>query len=181
MTKRNFLILILLALVFAAPGLTALLYYQNPQWLSAATTNKGELLTPPVLLPNIAQNKPKWRFVYWHPDRCEKTCLQEVDKLARVRLALGRHLYEVDELLLLADQPQEIGQHFVNSLEEKDIGVLSLPLDLVKNLAVLGDKPKIFIASPQGYLVLAYGKETSPQDIYHDIKQLLNTTEKKSD
>ncbi|CDZ77513.1 hypothetical protein BN59_01796 [Legionella massiliensis] len=177
MTKRNYFILLVLALIFAAPGITAYLYYLNPQWLTAATTNKGTLLTPPVLFSEIAQGKPKWRLVYWYPENCEAACLQEADKLARVRLALGRHLYEVDEWLVLAEQNQQVQGAIASSLKETDIHVLSL----AKALPILDEKPKVFIANPKGYLVLAYGDDAKPQDIFHDIKQLLNTTEKKSD
>jgi hypothetical protein len=179
MTKRNYFILILLALIFSAPGLSAYLYYRNPQWLNANTTNKGELLTPPVLLSGLAQTTPKWRFVFWYPKHCETACLQEVDKLARIRLALGRHLYEVDEWLVVADQDKQAAP-LVNSLKEKDIQVLPLEKNLLEDLAVLGEKPRVFIANPKGYLILSYAENAKPQDIYHDIKQLLGTTEKKS-
>jgi len=166
-------------MLFAAPGLTAYLYYRNPQWLSANTTNKGQLLNPPVLLSEVEDGKQKWRFVLWYPQHCETQCLQEADKLARVRLALGRHLYEVDQWLLLHEDSLAMENTATQMLREHDIHVAHISENSLKNLSILADKPQVFIASPKGDLVLAYEENTNPKDIYHDIKRLLGS-EKKS-
>ncbi len=173
MTKRNYLILFLLALIFAAPGITAYLYYLNPQLLLAEKTNKGELLNPPVLFANIADGKLKWRLVYWYPEQCKADCLREVDKLGRIRLALGRRLYEVDEWLVLTQTSPKTERDLTTVLQDKDIHLLRLSPKDAAALPILGAKPKIFIADSGGYLVLAYEHTTRPVDIYNDIKQLL--------
>ena len=164
--KTNYLMLLLLALVFAAPGIFAYLYSLNPQWLTAGKTNKGRLLDPPVLFSKIAADKGKWNLVFWHPKPCEAACLQEVDRLARIRLALGRHLYEVDEWLV----SQQTDKSLIQTLQERDIHSTSL----VDDFPILSNKPAIFIANAEGYLVLAYETKVKSQDIYHDIKQLLS-------
>lgn len=179
MTKRNYLTLVLLALIFTAPGLTAYLYYRNPQWLSGATTNKGQLLNPPVLLSKVEDGKQKWRFVLWYPRHCEIQCLQAADKLARIRLALGRHLYEVDQWLLVSETSPAMQNADTQMLREHDIHVSRLSEATLKQLPVLTDKPRVLIANPKGYLVLAYEEDVNPKDIYQDIKRLLGT-EKKS-
>lgn len=176
MTKRNSLILLLLALLFAAPGLTAYLYYLHPQWLSARSTNKGQLLNPPVFLAKSGGGKAKWSLILWNPDNCATSCLQQLDKLARVRLALGRRLYEVENYLVLVEGSQQSPIALTHSLHEQDIRVLRLSKSASTHLSILNDKPQIFIANPQGYLVLTYTVTTQPGDIYHDLKQLLNTT-----
>ncbi len=163
MTKSNYVILLFLALLFAAPGLMAYLYYHNPQWLTANTANKGELLNPPQFIK--LDNKAKWRLILWYPRHCEIACLQEVDKLARVRLALGRRFYEVDQWLVLGE---ESSQTLTRTLHEQDIHFLRLSRG-----AIFPDKPRIFIANPKGYLVLAYAETIKPKDIYHDINWLL--------
>ncbi|KTC87552.1 MULTISPECIES: hypothetical protein [Legionella] len=179
MTKRNYLTLVLLALIFAAPGLTAYLYYRNPQWLNATTTNKGQLLNPPLLLSKVEDGKQKWRFVLWYPTHCEIQCLQAVDKLARIRLALGRHLYEVDQWLLLSETSLAMQNADAQMLREHDIHISRLSEETLKQLPILVDKPRVLIANPKGYLVLAYEENVNPKDIYQDIKRLLGT-EKKS-
>ncbi|KTD31879.1 MULTISPECIES: hypothetical protein [Legionella] len=175
MTKRNYLILLVLALLFAAPGLTAYLYYRNPQWLIVNTTNKGTLLNPPVLLSPMEDGKKKWRFVLWYPKNCDVDCLQKTDQLARIRLALGRHLYEVDQWLLLNEDCQPMQTAAAQALREQDIHVSRLSKKSLEHLPILTDTPKVFIANPQGYLVLTYVENAKPGDIYHDIKRLLST------
>ena len=177
MLKRNYLILLLLFLLFAAPGIAAYLFYLNPQWLSASTTNKGRLLKPPVTLLRSKGGKPQWTLMLWAPQGCEQACLKQLDKLARIRLALGRRLYDVEELLL-ATKDQVFSANFRNSLQEQAIHLLQInPTNLKEALTT---QSEIFIANPDGLLILAYSPEANPADIYHDLKHLLNTTEKKS-
>ncbi len=173
MTKRNYLILFLLALIFAAPGLTALYSYQHPQWFLVNTTNKGELLNPPLLFSEIAKDQSKWRLIYWYPENCEAACLKKVDKLARIRLALGRHLYEVDEWLVVAKETQLVDEKLEKILHEHDIHLLRLSTATLAKLPVFNKTPRIFIANSKGYLVLAYKENAKPEDIYQDMKQLL--------
>ncbi len=173
MKKSNYLILILLILIFVAPGLSAYLYYRNPQLLSAAKTNKGELLSPAVLFAELADGKSKWRLVYWSGEYCEIDCLNEVDKLARIRLALGRRLYEVDEWLVLAKASKQTETDLGKTLQDKDIHLLNLPSGPEQHVAILGAKPKIFIADPKGFLILAYENNANPDAIYQDLRQLL--------
>ncbi|MFA5959376.1 MAG: hypothetical protein WC785_02575 [Tatlockia sp.] len=174
MTKRNFWTLLLLALIFATPGITAYVYFQHPAWLLQATTNKGELLNPPVQFAGF-ENSKKWHFVLWYPKNCDKACLNLADKLARVRLALGRRLYEVEQWVVVDGDSQSHLSELSTNLSQQDIHVFPF-----KNNAypVFGSIPNVFIASPNGYLVLRYAADANPRDIFHDMKQLLNTNEK---
>lgn len=178
MFKRNYLILIPLFLLFVAPGICAYLFYLNPHWLGTATTNKGRLLNPPVVLNALGKkDKPKWRLILWSPHACEERCLQQMDKLARIRLALGRRLYEVEQFVVLNGN-QALTNDFSTLMKEQDIHLMRLPQNNVKE--VLTGKEEFFIANPDGFLILAYKTDVNPADIYHDLKHLLNTSEKKS-
>lgn len=180
MVRRNYLVLLLLALLFAAPGIAAYLFYLHPQWLGAATTNKGHLLNPPELLP-VVNAKQKWRLILWNQGDCEAACLAQVDKLARIRLALGRRLYEVEQWLILATEAQQLPDSLKKALTEQDIQVQRLSAEERKNSRSLEGKSQVFIANPSGYLVLAYALTSKPGDIFHDLKHLLSSTENKSD
>ena len=206
--RYNYIVLFILGAVFAAPGIAAYLFYLHPQWLSSTTTNKGVFLDPPVLLAHRDERDgalhpkaldfdahntgkhavtakvldvsagPKWRLVLWSPTACEQRCLDQLDKLARIRLALGRHLYEVEPQLLIADNAEPLSPGLVSALQEQDIHVLRFPIEAQKRVPVLKSRLEIFIANPDNYLVLAYLPTVKPGDIFHDIKQLLNTTDK---
>lgn len=191
--QRNCFILFLLVLVFAAPGLFALFFYSHPTWLSPATTNKGTLLAPPIFLTSLRQDNkdkikikvhqgistktvdlakdPKWQMILWSPSACEQQCLDELDKLARVRLALGRHLYEIESVLLMGANTPELSSQINKQLKQQDIRVLKLSSKHEE--AALPSKFAIFIANPDNYLVLSYIPTVQPQDIFYDIKLLL--------
>lgn len=197
---RNYFVLILLGFVFAAPGISAYFFYTHPHWLGDAFTNKGVLLSPPVLLTHLDPSKAttvsakeirrssplrfniksKWQLVLWSPTACEKSCIEQLDKLARIRLALGRRLYEVVPLLLLGANAPPLPKDMVNVLQERDIQVVQLPVGASEHTSALKSRLEIFIANPDNYLVLAYLPTARPGDIFHDINQLLNTTDKMS-
>ncbi|WP_232220411.1 hypothetical protein [Legionella tunisiensis] len=160
-----------------APGITAYLYYRHPQWLGTATTNKGELLQSLILVPAMTSNN-KWRLLLWSPDDCSITCLNQLDKLARIRLALGRRLYEVEQWLILEDNSKALPKSLEASLKEQDIHLLRLSHEQRQSLAILKPEAQVFIANPNNYLVLSYAPAANSQDIFHDLKQLLSTAEK---
>lgn len=172
----KYLILLLLAVLFAAPGITAYFVYQHPQWLSSSKVNHGTLMTPPVPL-SLFDKSTKWRMVYWNHGACAKPCLEQLDKLARIRLALGRKLYLVDQWLIV-DNLQDLSESVKKFLKERDFHLAQLVTADASKIQSLNKK--IFIANPDNYLVLSYPASVQPDDIYKDLKLLLSTNETKS-
>lgn len=175
LSRRNAVFLVL-AVLFFMPGLAAYLLYTHPTWLGFTKTNKGHLLNPPLLLAPLqvtTKSSPKWRLVLWSPSTCAESCLSALDQLVRVRLALGRHYYEVDTVLLVGDTvPSKAKQRFFSAHQ---IQWAHLP---AKTQLPVGSRlGGIFIVDPKGYLVLDYSVEVKPEDIFHDMKQLLTTVQ----
>ncbi len=180
--KKNvtkYSILLTLALLFAAPGIAAYLFYQHPSWLGASKINKGTLLTSPIKLSSI-KNKSKWNIIFWNPNDCAQQCLQQLDVLARVRLALGRKLYQVDQWLIVDENENWLSPQLHTVLKERDFLVTHWSSAEKEQLLGLHSNPRIFIANPDNYLILSYPEGVNPDDIYKDLKLLLNTTETKS-
>lgn len=175
----KYYILLLLATMFAAPGITAYLFYQHPSWLGSPKVNKGTLLSPAVAL-NSLDAQSKWRIVFWSPDACGQACLKQLDLLARIRLALGRKLYQVDQWLILGDEASPLTNEVKSALKEQDFHVAQLSSAEIVKLTAISSDAEIFIANPDNYLILSYPAKVNPDDIYKDLKLLLNTTEKKS-
>jgi len=172
-------ILLILTIMFAAPGVAAYVFYRHPSWLGSTKVNKGTFINPPIVL-NALDDHAKWRIVYWSPGECEKKCLQELDTLARLRLALGRKLYQVDQWLILGEQAQPFSPEVTSLLKEQDFRVVHLSSAELAQVNVLNDKAQIFLANPDNYLILSYQSPVNPDDVYKDLKLLLNTTESKS-
>lgn len=171
-TRRHYITLLLLVFLFATPGLSAYFLYFHPQWLTAATTNKGQFLKPPVLLTELADDA-KWRLVLWSPVACEKNCVKQWDTLARIRLALGRRLYDVDLSLLLGEAAGSLPAELANLKHTPGMSVVRLSASESQRLSALYPQPELFIANPEHYLVLAYPMSAEPDDVFHDIKLLL--------
>ena len=174
----RYYVLGLLALMFAAPGIAALIFYQHPSWLGASKVNKGTLLNPPIVWNALNSKEAKWRIVFWNPQACDELCLKRVNMLARVRLALGRKLYQVEQSLVLSSDAIPLSDTVKAILKEQDFHVMYLSQQLAKPLNAT--EPQIFIANPENYLILAYKPQVNPEDIYKDLKLLLNTAEQKS-
>lgn len=171
-TRRHSVILVLLVFLFAAPGLSAYFLYFHPQWLSSTTTNKGALLKPPFLLTDLGKAS-KWHLVLWSPQACEQSCFVQLDKLVRTRLALGRRLYDVDLCLMLKANEAPLSDALTATLREQDVSVVRLSPDASKRLSMEYKQSELFISNPEHFLVLAYPENTSPDDLFHDIKLLL--------
>lgn len=168
-TCRHKIILLLLVVLFAAPGLSAYFLYFHPQWLSATTTNKGTLLNPPVLLPEL-KKKAKWQLILWSPIRCDQDCMQQFETLARIRLALGRRLYHVDLTLLQSAQAESSA---IPVFDDPGVSAVRLSPSESMRVAAMYPQPQLFITNPDNYLVLAYPVTAAANDLYHDIKLLL--------
>ena len=174
--SSKYFVLLMLLVMFMAPGIAAYVFYQHPDWLSAAKVNKGDLLNPPIAL-NVLQGQDKWRLVFWAPKECDAVCLKQLDTLARIRLALGRKLYKVDQWLVLGNEAQPLSSEATTSLKALDFQVVQLSAkDLLKPETLFAET-KIFLADPHNYLILAYAPSGNPDDVYKDLKLLLNTTE----
>lgn len=165
--------------MFAAPGLSAYLFYQHPNWLGSSSVNKGILLNPPQVLSSL-DGQAKWRIVYWSPNDCDKTCLEQLDVLARIRLALGRKLYYVDQWLILGDKAAPLSDETKSLLTEQDFHVAQLSRTEQNKITALSAQPQVYLANPDNYLILSYQSQVNPDDVYKDLKLLLNTTENKS-
>lgn len=164
---------ILLILVFVAPGLLAYFYYHHPHELGLSQINKGTLLSPPRLL-TLNKSDSKWRLIVWRPFTCETGCIEQLEQLARMRLALGRRLYNLDLYLLLGGQEHALTEKLIERMRQEDIHVLKSTANTVTDGFKLPPKPQVYLEDPHGYLVLSYPQNVNPSDIFHDIKRLLN-------
>ncbi|MBA4697491.1 MAG: hypothetical protein H2069_08925 [Legionella sp.] len=176
--KRYSMIFLLIGL-FLAPGFIAAVFYTHPQLLQQyfpTQTNKGELLAPPLKSIDLGENK-KWHLVLWQPLGCNVSCKSETDRLARIRLALGRHLYDVDQWLLLGANAQALDPVYEQTLESQAIYLkkLSSTSDVNRLLEKdLGSESRIYLANPDHYFVLGYPVDAKAESIFHDLKKLIS-------
>ena len=163
--KKQYAIPGLLFCLFLLPFLLAWWCHEQGHLSHLALTNQGRLLDNPVHLSQWRHSKT-WRLVYATQQPCEETCIHALATLARVRLALGRHLYGI-ELWLLLPQSHLLGAaKLAQQLQEMDVHVTAFDSEPEVSSA------SIWIVNQNGEGVLTYPDTGHPQAIYSDLKRL---------
>ena len=173
----RWLTLFVLVAIFIAPGVIAYEYYIHREH-SMPTTNQGRLIRPPVLL-TLPFSGSRWRMVLWRPHGCDHSCVRKLDRLARVRLALGRRLYKVDVVLLLGsnltlDSWEKAHPILFRRMREHDLATIIVSENNLEMRAAFGDHSGVYLVSPQKYAILAYPDLGFSDAIFHDLKHILS-------
>lgn len=171
MLKKNYLSLMFLVIVFTMPGIAAYIAYKHPKLLGENSTNHGQFVNPPVLIKQLSKSQ-KWHLVYYSKQDCAADCMGYLDKLARIRLALGRHLYDVDGYLFLSSSSKDLTIKQEKILKDINIRSLKISSDNQKDSRFFVNDA-YFIINPDGYVILAFGRENTSEDIFQDLKKLV--------
>ncbi len=114
--NRNRLVLAVIALVFAAP-IVAALVLNATGWRPAHTRNAGTLVDPPLDVSGAAVtladgSKLQWRDPQWHwtllalaSGECADACRARLAELVRLRITLGRNAERLRLVYLGAPLP----------------------------------------------------------------------------
>ena len=175
----------ILIILFALPGCLAYYAYKHPQILSAKTNNKGQLLQPALQLsslntkqaikkPNIIGIKDNnhWYLLLWQPSVCAKACMTNINRLARIHLALGRKFYTLNVGILTSDI-KTISPALVTQWQKQAIAIYTLDAKDSQRLATHMQPGNILIANPQKYAILTYSNTDSLTNIFNDLQHLI--------
>jgi cytochrome oxidase Cu insertion factor (SCO1/SenC/PrrC family) len=170
--QKNTLTLILLTVIFIAPSVVAIIAYNYRDAFNNKTTNHGTFMKEEIYFKDISQNK-KWHIAYYNYNKCDNSCMQQLDKLARIRLALGRHLYNIDAYLLKNKNQTSLSKQKTKFLRNVDINVVLFSVLDTSYNNLFGEKSAFYLINPDNYIVLTYKDTSSADDIYQDIKKLV--------
>jgi cytochrome oxidase Cu insertion factor (SCO1/SenC/PrrC family) len=187
-SRRNALLPpLMLAIVFGGPlALAVLAYVAGTDWLRSMAGPLGELVDPPVALAPQALVTPKgdatrpdwfrhrWTLLYVRGSACESQCLDEIHRLASVRLALGRDQQRVQLAYLLADPVPPLEGHPMLIVGRLNGAGGPELVDLLGSERVRDGR--IFIVDPQGRLVTTYPLPAEQKAIHSDLKRLLRVS-----
>lgn len=173
MIKKNYLSLAALVVLFIIPGIVAYFAYKDPSAFGLKSTNHGEFIKPPVLMSELKNNK-KWRLVYFSRNDCTEECMGYLDKMARIRLALGRRLYNVDSYLFMPQNSKDLTEEQEKIVQDVNISVLKFAADGREYQRAFNKEHAFFIISPENYLILSFAADTPSEDIFADLKKLVN-------
>jgi len=144
--KRKIMILGCLIIIFFLPGFLAIWFYQHPIQFKN-TLNHGKLLSPPIRIPNLKSKN--WQWIIWCPKKSALICAVTLDKLSRIRLALGRRWYDVTVNIVYPENQR------------------------IRGVSLATSKPAIWLMDKRGFVVMTYAVSAASQDIFSDIKTLL--------
>ncbi|MBM0104159.1 hypothetical protein JM946_05355 [Steroidobacter sp. S1-65] len=181
-------IYILIGAFFAPLALAFILYY-GLDVRPHGSTNKGDLIHPPVTLPEVelpamADQKlaadalrGKWSMVYIGDGACDDRCRQALTLMRQTRLALGDDLPRVQRVFLVSanccDRPY---------LEAEQSGLLLGRIDNPEGQTLLQTFPdaarapglgRIYLVDPLGNLMMKYEPDAPQKGLLEDLKKLL--------
>lgn len=181
MSQKNKLIPIILILLFATPFFLAQWFFYHhgtDVTQKLGTVNHGQFIQPPVEFNSIVDTntsqlklKHQWYLVYitMTSDTNDHT-EQALDKLYRIRVALGKEFSRVGELLgTLKEMPLSSSHNPLNipSITVTQSGTNPL-------LSLLKSSQGIFLMDPSQHIFMAYPDTAPSDDIYQDIRRLLS-------
>ena len=111
---------IALALLFIGPlAVAGFVYYAVPDWRPGGQVNHGELIQPPVLMPEITLAGPdgealtpeplrrRWTLIYVDSSGCAARCEDILFQTWQVRYLLHRDLDRVRRILVYTGEPPD--------------------------------------------------------------------------
>lgn len=180
----------LLVVVFFAPLVLAFVFYYGVGLRPAGSTNHGDLITPPVPLPEVAlpgadatDNLPanilreKWSMVFIGDGACDARCREALTLMRQTRLALNDDLTRVQRVFLVSGQCCDR-----NYLDTEHAGLLLARIDNPSGQTLLETFPdgldavrqgRIYLVDPLGNLMMSYSPDAPPKGLLDDLKKLL--------
>ena len=177
--RKQFL---LLGLFFLGPLVLAFIIYYGFDWRPAGSTEHGELLKSPVVLPDLdlgegrAGELPKfrrrWSLIVLMDDGCDDVCQAVLYETRQVRKALSRERDRTQRVMLIAG---EFDRATVE-LQHPDLIILTEgtpTAEIVDSAFADLDRSYIYLADPLGNLMMRFPRDTAMKEIHTDLKKLL--------
>ncbi|MGA8050394.1 MAG: SCO family protein [Burkholderiales bacterium] len=181
--KSGRLKLLLLAAFFAAPFLLAWLAYRF-DWGTGAAGNYGELLKPPVAMPDsaftaldgapfsLARVRGKWVLVQFDASRCDAYCEQKLYFMRQVRRALGKDMERVERVWVLTDGGTPDAK-LLAAVEGTYVvrphgGNFSAAFP-----AAVSPADHIYLVDPMGNVIMRFPRDPNPSKMLKDLQRLL--------
>jgi len=179
---------IALALLFIGPLAAAgFVYYAVPDWRPGGLVNHGELIQPPVVMPQISLAGPdgatliaeplrrRWTMIYVDDSGCAARCEDILFQTWQVRYLLHRDLDRVRRILVYTGEPPDpalIAQRH-RDLLVADASAAGAPalLAALPPEAATGDA--VYLVDPLGNLMMRFPLTGTWQDMHKDLKKLL--------
>lgn len=174
---------------FVAPLALAFLLYYGLGIRPHGSTNKGDLIHPPVTLPEVelpgvadqtfAANtlRGKWSLVYVGDGACDPRCRQALTLMRQTRLALGDKMERVQRVFLVSgnccDQAYLQAEQAGLLLGRIDNSAGQTLLETFPDTSQVASLGRIYLVDPLGNLMMKYEPDAPQKGLLEDLKKLL--------
>jgi len=176
---RGRLTLLLISAMFFAPILVAMyLYFSDNAWRPAESTQRGQLISPPVTLPDISltptdnahQLREVWSLILFADAQCDAVCLAALENMRQIRLSLGPKMTRMQTVFI----PANTAAAAINLAEFPKLIVSEAEpaADLQERIRQWSNG-EIFLVDPLGNLMMAYPPGASMGDVRKDLGHLM--------
>ena len=180
----------LLTVLFFGPPILVALAVFGPwelQWLPRAEPPYGQRYDPPIVLPATSLETPtgtrlgadwareRWSLIYARLSACDARCLDALELLGEVRLALPRDQEFVQPVYLFGGDPGALAAQ-TTSAGSLIMGRIDGPSEAELREALGEDElagGRFYISDPLGNLVFSYPRDAERQGILRDLERLL--------
>lgn len=169
---KKYISVITLVFIFSLPFFSAVYLFMHPGlWKKFSTTNYGQW-APKIDWPfNHSKARP-WQISLWQEMPCKESCVNTLDKIARIRLAMGRKLYEVD-IVLVVPEGAPISPVLKKQLKEWNLYFKYLPDNQIVSWKKGFQQFPIVLFGPEHQAVLMYPENFDSKKMYHDLQVLI--------
>jgi len=194
--RRGRWTLVLLTLIVALPMLVSFVLYFSDWRPQGKSRHFGELINPARPLPELALRavtgepvplsalRRHWQLVYVGRSDCDPSCEATLDRIHRVRLAMGKEMRRVEYSFVVVDGNPAQWKKLAD--DHPGLRVLAADSTVLKTLipALAGNDGRapqpgdlIYLVDPIGNLVLRYAADADPSGIRKDLARLLRLSQ----
>jgi cytochrome oxidase Cu insertion factor (SCO1/SenC/PrrC family) len=187
-------VLVVLMVLFLAPVAIAFVLYYGIGWSPGKRVNHGELIEPPVPLPELALPraesaevappalapaavlKGKWTLLYFGAGDCSAACRTALYDTRQVRTALGADRERVQRVFLAEGRCCDVAWLHAQQPDLLTLEASAAAAPLTAILLHAGRGPaadRVYVVDPLGNLMMTYSPRAEPKGMLEDLKKLL--------
>ena len=122
----------------------------------------------------------KWTFVVIANDGCQQQCQQNMYYLRQMRIALGRDIDRMQNVLAVPDKLSDEMQAKLGEYPALTV-VSDAPPALLQLFDLpgldIGSSPMLYLIDPAGNLMMTYAAENKPKSVLSDLQRLLKNSQ----
>ena len=180
---RGRLTLLAISALFITPIIVATyLYFSGDNWNPVEGTQRGDLITPPIQLPDLEldaegdhQLHRIWSLVVIADEQCSSECVTALEHIRQIRLSLGPKMTRLQTVLLPGNPQIAAGL----DREAFPVLVIASPAAAAQITALVDSwsDGQIFLVDPLGNLMMSYPAGSPMGDVRKDLGHLLKISE----